>query len=614
MKFLSLIIFCTVIGFLIARPSGEDGASGKLPERITARFFGVEPIMANPSILAQYLPVIQELGVGIVGVNGLSWGLIEPTPPSNGMHSYLWPDELFKLVYDYGLTLQVNLICLSPWGTIHSDKQTPPKPEHWDNFRAFVYNFIERYDGDGFQDAWEMRHPVIAIINIGSEIENKGRGAAGFWNGTAEDYNQVQKVLFEESRRANPDIIVARGATNFGNFFDDDPDDATVIERLKTAPEGWIDFFDSTSMKTPQYYDMFGFHFNHYYTGMEPAIKWVQQRMKNHDFSKPFYSEDTRSARVNSTGILPPFYPDRNANGIEDILEILDNPEHPEYPLAKAEYYRDQAILTVKKLTIGLALHLNPIIISTITDWLTYGDPDPGPSHMRWRHSGLIDTRIAGHDGHNLSHPEAKKPAYYSLQLLIQKLTGAHRDVEILNLGESIYAFRFHKGNHDIFILWHENPQSPNSDTVRISLRPYIDADMVKVTSLITTIGDTVPYLQKVSVDNIPISHSPIFIEKLTATSMHKSEIPDSKFTLYQNHPNPFNLKTTIRFYIPKRNHVTLKIFDILGNNILTLVDQELPGGMHTITFNANNLSSGIYFYRLQAGKRIIVKKLFLLK
>lgn len=89
--------------------------------------------------------------------------------------------------------------------------------------------------------------------------------------------------------------------------------------------------------------------------------------------------------------------------------------------------------------------------------------------------------------------------------------------------------------------------------------------------------------------------------------------IPDA-FVLQQNYPNPFNPSTTIKYSIPTSEFVTLKVYDILGNEIATLVDEEKPAGSYEVNFQASNLSSGIYFYALQAGSYTQTKKMILMK
>jgi len=99
-----------------------------------------------------------------------------------------------------------------------------------------------------------------------------------------------------------------------------------------------------------------------------------------------------------------------------------------------------------------------------------------------------------------------------------------------------------------------------------------------------------------------------------TATLVPQSEPEVLTYYLKQNYPNPFNPTTSIQYAIIKRQWVTLKVFDLLGNELATLLDEEKPAGNYKITFNGAGLSSGIYFYRLKAGSFIQTKKMILLK
>ena len=89
---------------------------------------------------------------------------------------------------------------------------------------------------------------------------------------------------------------------------------------------------------------------------------------------------------------------------------------------------------------------------------------------------------------------------------------------------------------------------------------------------------------------------------------------PLSKFSLEQNYPNPFNPSTTIQYAIADRQFVTLKVFDVLGNEVATLVDEYKTAGNFEVEFDASKLPSGVYFYRLQAGSFVETKKLTILK
>jgi hypothetical protein len=91
------------------------------------------------------------------------------------------------------------------------------------------------------------------------------------------------------------------------------------------------------------------------------------------------------------------------------------------------------------------------------------------------------------------------------------------------------------------------------------------------------------------------------------------SELP-TEFSLSQNYPNPFNPSTKIRFHIAESGFVSLKVFDVLGNEVATLINEEKSAGKFDVDFNGDGLPSGVYFYQLQAGEFIETKKMVLLK
>ena len=101
-----------------------------------------------------------------------------------------------------------------------------------------------------------------------------------------------------------------------------------------------------------------------------------------------------------------------------------------------------------------------------------------------------------------------------------------------------------------------------------------------------------------------------------TATNVTESfdgQIP-KQFSLSQNYPNPFNPSTNISFTLPVKSFAKLKVFDLIGKEVTTIVSEELPVGEHTYQWNAVDISSGVYFYRLETGSFVETKKLILLK
>ncbi len=102
-------------------------------------------------------------------------------------------------------------------------------------------------------------------------------------------------------------------------------------------------------------------------------------------------------------------------------------------------------------------------------------------------------------------------------------------------------------------------------------------------------------------------------LKKLPVSNETPIEVPNS-ITLHQNYPNPFNPNTTISFELNNPAEVTLTVFDALGRTITTLLNEQKPTGFHHVDFDASNLSSGIYFYRLEAGEFSQTKRLTLIK
>jgi hypothetical protein len=112
----------------------------------------------------------------------------------------------------------------------------------------------------------------------------------------------------------------------------------------------------------------------------------------------------------------------------------------------------------------------------------------------------------------------------------------------------------------------------------------------------------------------IHIIDNPVYVQ-------NENQQPED-YVLYQNYPNPFNPSTSIKFTIPsviasttkQSQQVTMKVYDVLGNEVATLVDEQKSAGEYTVVFSSNGLTSGIYFYKLNAGSFSEIKKMVLMK
>ncbi len=114
------------------------------------------------------------------------------------------------------------------------------------------------------------------------------------------------------------------------------------------------------------------------------------------------------------------------------------------------------------------------------------------------------------------------------------------------------------------------------------------------------------------NINNIGFWYLPVRLLS-TGVEPSTSTVP-KQYRLEQNYPNPFNPSTTIQFALPQDSKVILKLYDILGREVATLVDEELDTGVHKIIFDAIELANGIYIYRIQAEGFDQSKKLILLK
>ena len=116
-------------------------------------------------------------------------------------------------------------------------------------------------------------------------------------------------------------------------------------------------------------------------------------------------------------------------------------------------------------------------------------------------------------------------------------------------------------------------------------------------------------------VPSTPDHTTPLDVVMRFQTDTDEEDAPmPGDFALFQNYPNPFNATTVIRYSLPQASNVKIAIYDLLGRKVETLVQGEQPAGYHQATWNADEASSGLYFYRIQAGEYAETRKMVLLK
>jgi hypothetical protein len=154
-------------------------------------------------------------------------------------------------------------------------------------------------------------------------------------------------------------------------------------------------------------------------------------------------------------------------------------------------------------------------------------------------------------------------------------------------------------------------------DTSSQFSNPYVNSDLTDTTYLYSGLLPDKNYYWRVRALNPggwgSFSSAGTFTTTITGIGDDESQIP-KVFSLEQNYPNPFNPSTTITYSIPKESHVSLKIFDVRGREVATVVNERKSTGVYEAEFNASSLVSGVYFYELKAGEFLSVKKMVLLK
>ena len=212
------------------------------------------------------------------------------------------------------------------------------------------------------------------------------------------------------------------------------------------------------------------------------------------------------------------------------------------------------------------------------------------------------------------SDPDTLRPYFKSLVRLRNKyLSNPEMERITTSLPSDVYSYISTSGNNNILTI--ANFRSENK-TSSISVGDIVDRAKYLTNLIDGTVIDIQPISGTLDIELEGFEAKVFYLgeEPVGVDNEDFENIIIDEFKLSQNYPNPFNPSTKISFQIPNNELVTLKIYDVVGQEVKTLVNKEMQKGKYDIDFNASQLSSGIYFYRIQAGKFIDTKKLILLK
>jgi len=182
------------------------------------------------------------------------------------------------------------------------------------------------------------------------------------------------------------------------------------------------------------------------------------------------------------------------------------------------------------------------------------------------------------------------------------------------------YKFNITSNTDDaisVYVLSSISPTTtePTSPTVG----PYVCSDLTRLDqadlSMVTIRQGSSGSAPTLILDGIRITDNWGLAVTGTATDVEENNsVLPTKFELSQNYPNPFNPSTTIKYQVPQNSFVSVNVYDVLGNEVRTLVREEKAAGSYELKFDAGNLPSGVYFYKIQAGNFTQTKKMILMK
>ncbi len=183
---------------------------------------------------------------------------------------------------------------------------------------------------------------------------------------------------------------------------------------------------------------------------------------------------------------------------------------------------------------------------------------------------------------------------------------------------EDIECAWIDEGNHqytaEIFIKWQAFLGAPDSGWIPFEFRGR-DDDLPGEKKYPQTFYQWNSDSSTAHEDSTLFTGRANLLAEIISTSVtQSSQLTPAEFSLSQNYPNPFNPTTQIHFNLAKTGQATLKIYDVQGRLVATLVDGIVQAGIHDITFNALHHPSGIYFYKLEAGERSEIRKMMLVK
>ena len=493
------------------------------PSPATGEFaFGVEYMLPG-GLAATYA----QLGAGWARSNTtkqFSWGTIEPrAPTAAGSHVYDWSDA-DRIVAEWqsaGFRIQVYTNANNAWAS-STRLHHIPDSQYMDDYEEFVFNLVERYDGDGDRDMPGLKAPILHYTVV--------EEWTGYFEGTAGDYLKILAAAHRAIKRANSEALVGLVDFFLIDVFDGSPSPEEIERRAaKDNPLRHPMSEVRELLRHPDLFDVVEIHSLGDYTELYPTAEWLRAEMRKNGYEKPIWIGDALpvssllmargapallpSARDEDFYTLAPIRP-QDALRTLGWLDAVRDASSPKHDAAVGWWRALQAREVVKKTVV--AMHAGYAGMNLA--WLVESPLTQTPRMTgSWGYQGMVDARF--NVLKQAWEVQSPLPVFYAYQLAIRKLAG-YTTVERLNLGEGVYAYRFAVRGKPVYVLWREAGRlyfPDEAEPAPVSVRVPLDASRALVTHVITDIGQAEPKTERLAVQgdglSLLLGSTPVFVE-----------------------------------------------------------------------------------------------------
>jgi hypothetical protein len=465
-------VFSTWPAPLLAAPITSSAAPEQVVGREPRFAIGVEYIIPG------FAEVYAKTGVrwAKAAAVGCTWGDIEPEAPTGGKHSYRW-EVVDRTLLEYQRAgfqhFHIYVRCMNRWAS--SKPVEPigggswlPKPEHMEDYKAFLRAFVQRYNPNHPDHVPGLLYPI-------DYWEIEAEWGTGFWKGTLEEYLELLKVAYPTVKQANPQAKVILIGFFLAGLFEGRPDPKEIPAALAAMPAQQRRITQQyladvrRLLAHPDLFDVVEFHSLSDWSEISGMARFLRQTMQEHGYQKPIWVGDVNytASPLMFWGIPVPPYTEKQKPAIQSTLDALARPWHPRHAEAIAWLRAEQARGLVKKTVLAMAEGLAGINLGNTTDWGLFGIAPRITGTVGFQ--GLVEAKGIP------PKPGEPRPAYHALRLLVEKL-GDFSEVKPLDLGRGVYVYKFTVQEHPVYVLWYDDgrrylPGDPEpSTTVRLPL------------------------------------------------------------------------------------------------------------------------------------------------